>query len=197
MTIATIESNIASIMKVISNSLTTARPEDRRKINNADWLRSINYHEFLRDFGPYFSVNLMLSFDSVKTRSRRAFPCRSSNSILILQPTTSSNSASSRCRRRRVAPTCGATRQRHRPRHRMGTPQLNALTSRCSRPLPGLIWQVRDRTRLAQRGHVVGLDVWQYWRKPKMRTFRASEAQHHLPMSEVGRLSARRSETTR
>jgi tyrosyl-tRNA synthetase len=39
--------------------------------NNADWLNSINYIDFLRDVGRHFSVNRMLSFDSVKLRLER------------------------------------------------------------------------------------------------------------------------------
>ncbi|MFC3705867.1 tyrosine--tRNA ligase [Devosia honganensis] len=39
--------------------------------NNADWLLGLNYVEFLRDVGQHFSVNRMLSFDSVKTRIDR------------------------------------------------------------------------------------------------------------------------------
>lgn len=39
--------------------------------NNADWLDNIKYIDFLRDIGSYFSVNRMLSFDSVKTRLDR------------------------------------------------------------------------------------------------------------------------------
>jgi tyrosyl-tRNA synthetase len=39
--------------------------------NNADWLNSLNYIDFLRDVGRHFSVNRMLSFDSVKLRLER------------------------------------------------------------------------------------------------------------------------------
>src|SRR6201985_377384 len=39
--------------------------------NNADWLNSLNYIDFLRDVGRHFSVNRMLSFDSVKMRLER------------------------------------------------------------------------------------------------------------------------------
>ena len=39
--------------------------------NNADWLNSLNYIDFLRDVGRHFSVNRMLSFDSVKLRLDR------------------------------------------------------------------------------------------------------------------------------
>jgi len=39
--------------------------------NNADWLENINYINFLRDYGKYFTINKMLSFDSVKLRLDR------------------------------------------------------------------------------------------------------------------------------
>lgn len=72
MTPATIEANIASIKTVFSNYLTYGDgPKDALMINNADWLLGINYLEFLRDVGRHFSVNRMLSFDSVKTRLDR------------------------------------------------------------------------------------------------------------------------------
>lgn len=40
-------------------------------VNNDDWLKDINYIEFLRDYGPHFSINRMMSFDSVKLRLER------------------------------------------------------------------------------------------------------------------------------
>ncbi len=39
--------------------------------NNADWLNSLNYIDFLRDIGRHFSINRMLAFDSVKLRLER------------------------------------------------------------------------------------------------------------------------------
>ncbi len=72
MTPETIDANIAWIKKVFSNYLTYGDgPKDALMINNADWLLGINYLEFLRDVGRHFSVNRMLSFDSVKTRLDR------------------------------------------------------------------------------------------------------------------------------
>ncbi|MGE4313932.1 MAG: tyrosine--tRNA ligase [Pseudobdellovibrionaceae bacterium] len=44
---------------------------DAVMVNNNDWLDNLNYLAFLRDYGRYFSVNRMLSFDSVKTRLER------------------------------------------------------------------------------------------------------------------------------
>ena len=40
-------------------------------VNNSEWLDNLNYIDFLRNFGRHFSVNRMLSFDSVKTRLDR------------------------------------------------------------------------------------------------------------------------------
>ena len=43
-------------------------------VNNDDWLKNLNYLEFLRDVGRHFSINRMLTFDSVKTRLEREQP---------------------------------------------------------------------------------------------------------------------------
>ncbi len=48
-----------------------AGPSDAVMANNADWLNSLNYIDFLRDVGRHFSVNRMLAFDSVKMRLDR------------------------------------------------------------------------------------------------------------------------------
>jgi tyrosyl-tRNA synthetase len=45
--------------------------KDAIMVNNADWLKGLGYIEFLRDYGSHFSVNRMLSFDSVKLRLER------------------------------------------------------------------------------------------------------------------------------
>lgn len=49
-------------------------PQDAIMANNADWLDKLNYIDFLRDYGSHFSVNRMLSFDSVKLRLEREQP---------------------------------------------------------------------------------------------------------------------------
>jgi len=67
-----IERNIESIKKVYSHILRYGNGStDAIMVNNADWLLKLNYVEFLRDVGRYFSVNRMLSFDSVKLRLDR------------------------------------------------------------------------------------------------------------------------------
>lgn len=47
---------------------------DALMVNNNDWLDELKYLEFLRDYGRYFTVNRMLSFDSVKQRLERESP---------------------------------------------------------------------------------------------------------------------------
>jgi len=67
-----INTNIESIKKVYSRILRYGDgPTDAIMVNNADWLLELKYVEFLRDVGRYFSVNRMLSFDSVKLRLDR------------------------------------------------------------------------------------------------------------------------------
>lgn len=48
--------------------------QDAIMVNNADWLKKFGYLEFLRDFGPHFTINRMLAFDSVKSRLDREQP---------------------------------------------------------------------------------------------------------------------------
>ncbi|MDF7777124.1 tyrosine--tRNA ligase [Sphingomonas sp. AOB5] len=72
MTVETIEANIASIKTVFEPFLTFGDgPTDAVMVDNADWLDALEYLPFLRDYGQHFSVNRMLSFDSVKLRLDR------------------------------------------------------------------------------------------------------------------------------
>lgn len=67
-----IDANIASIKTVFERFLTFGDgPTDAVMVNNADWLDALEYIPFLRDIGQHFSVNRMLSFESVKLRLDR------------------------------------------------------------------------------------------------------------------------------
>ena len=69
---ADIQSNIAGIRKVFEKFITFGNgPTDASMVDNAEWLEKINYLEFLRDYGPHFSINRMLSMDSVRLRLER------------------------------------------------------------------------------------------------------------------------------
>ncbi len=70
-----IKANMESIKGVFSNFLTFGDgPTDALMINNADWLDRLNYIDFLRDYGRHFTINRMLSFDSVRLRLDREQP---------------------------------------------------------------------------------------------------------------------------
>jgi tyrosyl-tRNA synthetase len=66
-----INTNIESIKRVYSRILSYDGANPAIMVNNADWLMELKYVEFLRDVGRFFSVNRMLSFDSVKLRLDR------------------------------------------------------------------------------------------------------------------------------
>lgn len=69
---ATIASNIDGIQRVFSKFLDFGTGNrDAVLLNNAEWLEQLNYISFLRDYGRHFSVNRMLSQDSVKLRLDR------------------------------------------------------------------------------------------------------------------------------
>ena len=70
-----IRENMAGIRRVFGNFLDFGEgPTGALTVNNADWLDDLAYIPFLRDFGRHFSVNRMLTFDSVKLRLDREQP---------------------------------------------------------------------------------------------------------------------------
>ena len=67
-----IEKNIKNIEKILKNFLDSKNPKTKPIfVNNYTWLKKLNYISFLRDIGKHFTINKMLSFDSVKTRLER------------------------------------------------------------------------------------------------------------------------------
>ena len=67
-----IAQNKAGILKIFEKYLKFGdNPTDAIMIDNADWLEPLSYIRFLRDFGSHFSINRMLSMDSVKLRLER------------------------------------------------------------------------------------------------------------------------------
>ena len=67
-----IEKNINNIEKILKNFLDNTNPKTKPIfVNNYSWLKNLNYISFLRDIGKHFTINKMLSFDSVKTRLER------------------------------------------------------------------------------------------------------------------------------
>src|SRR3954454_5370890 len=70
-----IDANIAGIRRVFEHFLTFGDgPSDAIMLNNAEWLDSLKYIDFLREVGRHFTINRMLTFESVKLRLDREQP---------------------------------------------------------------------------------------------------------------------------
>ena len=195
MTLDTIASNIASIKKVFSSYLTFGDgPKDAMMVDNGDWLRGINYLEFLRDVGRHFSVNRMLSFDSVKLRlDRQQSLSFLEFNYMILQAYDFVELS----KRYDVRLQMGGSDQWGNIingielGHRMGTPQLYALTSpllttasgaKMGKSLSGAIWLNPDM--------LPAYDFWQYWRNTEDADVeRFLKLYTTMPLDEVARLA--------
>ncbi|SEH23033.1 tyrosine--tRNA ligase [Rhizobium sp. NFR12] len=196
MTIDTIESNIASIKRVFSNYLSYGEgQEDALMINNGDWLRDLNYLEFLRDVGRHFSVNRMLSFDSVKTRLDReqSLSFLEFNYMILQAYDFVELNQRYGCRLQMGgSDQWGNIVNGIDLGHRMGTPQLYALTSpllttssgaKMGKSMNGAVWLNPDM--------LSAYDFWQYWRNTEdADVSRFLKLYTTLPMDEIARLSA-------
>ncbi len=195
MTVDTIEGNIASIKQVFSNYLAYGGGNnDALMINNAEWLRSLNYLEFLRDVGRHFSVNRMLAFDSVKTRLEREQSLSFLEfNYMILQAYDFVELAKRYDCRLQMGGSdqWGNIVNGIDLGHRMGTPQLYALTSpllttssgaKMGKSANGAIWLNADM--------LSAYDFWQYWRNTEdADVARFLKLYTTLPMDEVSRLA--------
>jgi tyrosyl-tRNA synthetase len=191
-----IDANIAGIKKVFSNYLTYGDgPRDALMVNNADWLLGINYLEFLRDVGRHFSVNRMLSFDSVKMRLEREQSLSFLEfNYMILQ----AYDFVELNRRYDVRLQMGGSDQWGNIvngidlGHRMGTPQLYALTTpllttssgaKMGKSMSGAVWLNPEM--------LSAWDFWQYWRNTEDADVgRFLKLYTTLPLDEVARLAA-------
>jgi len=81
-----INNNIQSIKKVFNKILDTSRKKTKPIfVDNAQWLTKLNYINFLRDIGSHFTINKMLTFDSVKLRLEReqSLSCMEFNYMIL------------------------------------------------------------------------------------------------------------------
>ncbi len=70
-----IRENIQSLTRVFKRALIFGEgPRDALLLNNAAWIDTLNYPAFLRDYGTHFTINRMLSFESVRQRLEREHP---------------------------------------------------------------------------------------------------------------------------
>ena len=85
MTVETIDNNVEQIKKQMSRFLDFDPEKENAAIivNNADWLRNLNYMEFLRDVGALFSVNRMLTAECYKQRLEKGLTFLEFNYMLM------------------------------------------------------------------------------------------------------------------
>jgi tyrosyl-tRNA synthetase len=196
MTVDTIEGNIASIKRVFSNYPNYGDgPKDALMINNAEWLRSLNYLEFLRDVGKHFSVNRMLSFDSVKTRLDREQSLSFLEfNYMILQAYdfVELNKRTGCVLQMGGSDQWGNIVNGIDLGHRMADVQLYALTSpllttasggKMGKTASGAVWLNAEL--------MSAYEFWQYWRNTEDADVgRFLKLYTTLPMAEIARLEA-------
>ncbi len=196
MTLDTIEANIASIKRAFSKYLDYDKADNGAlMINNADWLRPLNYLEFLRDVGRHFSVNRMLSFDSVKTRLDREQSLSFLEfNYMILQAYdfVELNKRYDTRLQMGGSDQWGNIINGIDLGHRMGTPQLYALTApllttssgaKMGKSASGAVWLNADLLPI--------YDFWQYWRNTEdADVIKFLKLFTKLPMDEIARLAA-------
>ncbi|MGG7518652.1 tyrosine--tRNA ligase [Allorhizobium undicola] len=197
MTVETIEENIASIKRCFSHYLDydNGPKGGALMLNNAEWLRSLNYLEFLRDVGRFFSVNRMLSFDSVKTRLDReqSLSFLEFNYMILQAYDFVELNKRYGCRLQMGgSDQWGNIINGIDLGHRMETPQLYALTApllttssgqKMGKSASGAVWLNADLLPV--------YDFWQYWRNTEDADVeRFLKLFTKMPMDEIARLAA-------
>ncbi|PDT09174.1 tyrosine--tRNA ligase [Rhizobium sp. M1] len=191
-----INTNIEGIKKIFSRILRFGDgPTDAFMVNNADWLMKLNYVEFLRDVGRHFSVNRMLSFDSVKLRLDReqSLSFLEFNYMIMQGYDFVELSRRYGCRLQMGgSDQWGNIINGVDLGHRMGTPQLYALTTpllttssgaKMGKSASGAVWLNEDVFS--------PYDFWQYWRNTEDADVgRFLKIFTRLPLSEIARLEA-------
>jgi tyrosyl-tRNA synthetase len=196
LTLEQIEDNKSGIKRVFSKFLTFGdSAKDAIMPDNAEWLASLNYIDFLRDIGRHFSVNRMLAMDSVKARLEREhelsflefnYMCLQAYDFVELY------------RRHGCVLQMGGSDQWGNIvtgldlGRRLGAAQLYALTSpllttasgaKMGKTAQGAVWL--DESLLPV------FDYWQYWRNCEDRDVgRFLKLFTELPLDEIARLEA-------
>jgi tyrosyl-tRNA synthetase len=191
-----IEDNKDGIKRVFSNFLRFGEGKtDAMMIDNAEWLTKLNYIDFLRDVGRHFSVNRMLSMDSVRMRLEREqelsfiefnYMCLQGYDFVELN------------RRHGVTLQMGGSDQWGNIvtgidlGRRMGTPQLYALTcpllttssgAKMGKTAAGAVWLNEEQ--------LSAYDYWQFWRNTEDADVgRFLKLYTTLALGEIARLEA-------
>ena len=196
LTIEQIDANKEEIKKTFSSFLTFGTGQsDAVMVDNAEWLAPLNYIAFLRDVGRHFSVNRMLSMDSVKLRLERESELSFIEfNYMLLQ----SYDFVELAKRYGCNLQMGGSDQWGNIvsgidlGRRMGTHQLYALTcpllttasgAKMGKTASGAVWLNEDQ--------LPAYDYWQYWRNTEdADVSRFLKLFTFLPMGEINRLSA-------
>ena len=196
LTVEEIATNIESIKRVFGRILRYGEgPTDALMANNADWLLKLNYVEFLREVGRHFSVNRMLSFDSVKLRLDReqSLSFLEFNYMILQAYDFVELSQRYGCRLQMGgSDQWGNIVNGIDLGHRMGTQQLYALTSpllttasgaKMGKSATGAVWLNPDM--------LSAYDFWQYWRNTEDADVeRFLKLYTTMPMDEIKKLAS-------
>ncbi|BDI61103.1 tyrosine--tRNA ligase [Qipengyuania nanhaisediminis] len=191
-----IDDNIASIRTVFERLLTFGDgPTDAVMVNNDEWLSSLGYVDLLRDVGPHFTINRMLTFDSVRLRLDREQPLTFLEfNYMILQAYDFVELA----RRFDCRLQMGGSdqwgnivngmelgrRMEGRDLFGLTTPLLTTADgAKMGKTAAGAVWLNEDQ--------LAAYDFWQYWRNTDDRDVgRFLRLFTDLPLSEIARLEA-------
>ena len=196
LTVEQIEANKESIRTVFSRFISFGDGKiDAMMADNAEWLTKLNYIEFLRDVGRHFSVNRMLSFDSVKLRLDREHELSFLEfNYMILQ---AYDFVELNKRYGCVLQMGGSDQWGNIVNgidlgRRLGTPQLYAVTcpllttasgAKMGKTASGAVWLNADM--------LSPYDYWQFWRNTEDADVgRFLKLFTILPMDEIARLEA-------
>src|SRR6478672_5464521 len=191
-----IEANKASMQRACAKLMSFgAGRTDAVMLDNAEWLTQLNYIEMLRDIGRHFSVNRMLTLDSVKSRLERDqemsfiefnYQVLQAYDFVVLARTQGCNlqmGASDQWGNIVTGIDLG---------RRMGTHQLYALTTpllttasgaKMGKSVAGAVWLNEDM--------LAAYDFWQYWRNAEdADVVRFLKLFTTLPLPEIAKLAA-------
>jgi tyrosyl-tRNA synthetase len=195
-TVAEIEANKASIRGVFAKVLSYGNgPSDAVMLDNAEWLTKLNWIEMLRDIGRHFSVNRMLTMDSVRLRLEREqemsfiefnyMVCQAYDFVELSRRVDCRLQMGGSDQWGNIVNGVDLGR-------RMGTPQLFALTTpllttasgdKMGKTAKGAVWLNADQFS--------PYDFWQYWRNVEdADVIKFLKLFTILPMSEIAKLAA-------
>jgi tyrosyl-tRNA synthetase len=191
-----INANIASIRRIFERFLTFGDdPSDALIVNNADWLDQLEYVPFLRDVGRHFTINRMLTFDSVKLRLDREQPLTflEFNYMILQAYDFLELSRRSRCRLQMGgSDQWGNIINGVELARRIDGAEVYGLTTplittaggaKMGKSVSGAVWLHED-----QLPHY---DYWQFWRNSDDRDVgRFLRLFTDLPLDEIARLEA-------